>query len=205
MVKKRVANPSKGELTQRRILDAALDEIVQGGFGALSHRNIAARAGVQLSLTSYYFGTLNNLILEAYRKFVLEELAFVEASRYRLALELESRGAMSAEEITEYLTQYTLTNVTERGRALAIDCKFLFEPDLPLEVKDEVKRFNHKLRDILTDYMHSVGSTNPTLDANLVLAVVRSFDFQHVSDPESMDEDWLRSNLSRLVSALLQH
>src|SRR5580704_10476475 len=52
------------------LLSAAVDVVAERGVGGATHRAIAARAGVPLSTTSYFFGSLDELIVEALRAFV---------------------------------------------------------------------------------------------------------------------------------------
>lgn len=127
-------SPTKGDQTRERILNAALDIIVEQGFTSLSHRTIATRAEVQLSLTSYYFGNLDNLLLEAYRYFAEREILYIQNQTKDLDLYLASAESPGPEEITRYLVNYALFGMRSRLRELAIDCKFLFEPDLPAAI-----------------------------------------------------------------------
>jgi AcrR family transcriptional regulator len=46
----------RSEATKRKLLTAARDLLVEHGWGALSNRAIADRAGVNLALISYHFG-----------------------------------------------------------------------------------------------------------------------------------------------------
>ncbi len=48
-------------MTSERILDAALDVFSEQGFDGATTREIAARAGVNLGLIKYYFGTKEKL------------------------------------------------------------------------------------------------------------------------------------------------
>ena len=49
----------KGEKTRQKILAATLRVIASEGVRGTTHRVIAKEAGVQLSLTTYYFKDLN--------------------------------------------------------------------------------------------------------------------------------------------------
>lgn len=61
------------------LLQAALEIVAEQGIGAVTHRAIAARAGLPLSTTSYFFGSLEDLLLEALRHFAEQELARYDA------------------------------------------------------------------------------------------------------------------------------
>lgn len=51
------------------LLDAADRLLIERGYGALTVRLVAAEAGVAHGLVRYYFGTLEGLLLEAFRRF----------------------------------------------------------------------------------------------------------------------------------------
>jgi len=50
------------------ILDAAIALIGERGLGAVTHRAVAAKAGLPGSTTSYFFASIDELILEAMRR-----------------------------------------------------------------------------------------------------------------------------------------
>ncbi|MFE9023797.1 TetR/AcrR family transcriptional regulator [Streptomyces sp. NPDC007808] len=54
---------------RERILTAALDLIAEEGIQHVSHRRIAARAGVPLGSTTYYFSGMDALLREAFQHF----------------------------------------------------------------------------------------------------------------------------------------
>ncbi|MBF6621043.1 MAG: TetR family transcriptional regulator [Patulibacter sp.] len=62
-----------------RILRAVLDLVAEHGIGALSHRQIAAHAGVSLGTLSYHFPDRPALLRESLRLFASEEVARIES------------------------------------------------------------------------------------------------------------------------------
>lgn len=77
----RVPEPPHGpELPPRdRILRAVLDLVAEHGIGALSHRQIAARAEVSLGTLSYHFPDRQALLRESLRLFAANEIARITA------------------------------------------------------------------------------------------------------------------------------
>jgi AcrR family transcriptional regulator len=53
--------------TRDRLIEAALAEIVERGWGGVRSRNVAERAGVNNALVHYHFGSMDHLRLEAAR------------------------------------------------------------------------------------------------------------------------------------------
>jgi DNA-binding transcriptional regulator YbjK len=55
----------KGERRRQALVDAATDLFIEGGFSAVRHRSVAARAQLPLASTTYYFESLDDLIAAA--------------------------------------------------------------------------------------------------------------------------------------------
>ncbi|MFE1442227.1 TetR/AcrR family transcriptional regulator [Streptomyces sp. NPDC058739] len=62
-----------------RILDAALDLIAEEGIARVSHRKIAARAGVPLGSMTYHFSGIDELLREAFARFSDHVVAVFDA------------------------------------------------------------------------------------------------------------------------------
>src|SRR5215471_2054704 len=56
------------------ILDAALGLIAERGTEQLTHRSVAEAAGVPLGSTTYYFASRDELVREAFRRYVVRVL-----------------------------------------------------------------------------------------------------------------------------------
>ena len=53
----------RGEQRRSALVAAAAGLLLERGFGGVSHRAVAARAGVALAATTYYFSSLDDLLL----------------------------------------------------------------------------------------------------------------------------------------------
>lgn len=71
----------RGRARQQALLAAALRVIARDGIGGVTHRAVAAEAGVPASATTYFFDSLDHLIVEAVRSAVSEEVARLEQIR----------------------------------------------------------------------------------------------------------------------------
>jgi DNA-binding transcriptional regulator YbjK len=59
------ASTPKGERRRQTLVEAAAQLLVEGGFDAIRHRAVAERAGLPLASTTYYFDSLDELIIAA--------------------------------------------------------------------------------------------------------------------------------------------
>lgn len=64
---------------RERIIDATLDLIAEEGLARVSHRKIAARAGVPLGSMTYHFGGMDELLREAFGRFTDHIVAVFDA------------------------------------------------------------------------------------------------------------------------------
>jgi DNA-binding transcriptional regulator YbjK len=87
------ASTQRGQGRRTAILRAALGVIAEHGVSATTHRKVADAARVPTATTTYYFATLDELLEEALRLYVHEEVAALRGATEALG------GAASAEEI----------------------------------------------------------------------------------------------------------
>lgn len=83
----------KGVRRQYALVSAAAALLCEGGFEAVRHRAVARRAGLPLAATTYYFSSLDDLIVKA-----VEHIGMLEAQQLRervAALSRRRRGAES--------------------------------------------------------------------------------------------------------------
>ncbi|WP_084959683.1 TetR/AcrR family transcriptional regulator [Thermoactinospora rubra] len=75
------AAPRQARAVERRarLLQAAVELLTEGGFAALTHRAVAARARLPLAATTYYFASRDQLLTEAFAELVERDLADLQA------------------------------------------------------------------------------------------------------------------------------
>src|SRR6476620_7597038 len=61
------AHRASAQRRRAALLEAAAELAAELGAGAVTHRAVAARAGVPLSTTSYFFSSIDELVTEALR------------------------------------------------------------------------------------------------------------------------------------------
>lgn len=90
----------KGERRRDALVGAAAELLCEGGFEAVRHRAVAARAGLPLASTTYYFASLEDLIAAA-----VEHLAAGEETVLRRRLDGLSRRRRGAESTADLLVE----------------------------------------------------------------------------------------------------
>ena len=88
----------KGERRRQALTAAAGELLREGGFDAIRHRAVAERAGLPLASTTYYFDSLDELVIAAVEQTSRDDLAAGRAS-----LESGSRGTGPLELVLDQL------------------------------------------------------------------------------------------------------
>jgi DNA-binding transcriptional regulator YbjK len=97
------------EARRQQIVTAAVRAIAEHGVGNVTHRRIAALAGVPLGSTTYYFPTLDDLIAVALR----------EATEYaRAGLEAWAEELTVSRDLPATFVDLALRYLEDRGQAL---------------------------------------------------------------------------------------
>lgn len=65
---------ARGEARRKSVIDAALRVVGEKGLSGLTHRAVAAEAGITPGLTTYYFPTVDTLLEATLSSFVTEEV-----------------------------------------------------------------------------------------------------------------------------------
>jgi TetR/AcrR family transcriptional regulator, regulator of biofilm formation and stress response len=76
-----------------RIVEATIDCIAEHGVAGTSHRRVAALADVPLGSMTYHFGTMDDLLLEAFTRFAADISDLFEQ---RMAAATDQQGAVEA-------------------------------------------------------------------------------------------------------------
>lgn len=88
----------KGVRRQYALVSAAAELLCEGGFDAVRHRAVARRAGLPLAATTYYFSSLDDLIVKA-----VEHVGILEAQQLRERVAGLSRRRRAAEATVDVL------------------------------------------------------------------------------------------------------
>ena len=92
---------ARGEASRQAILDATVRVIAAGGLTSVTHRAVAAEAGVSAASTTYHFATLEDLL-----KATLASLSAKGVVRLAVAAELAESGTFTlADAATTFLIQ----------------------------------------------------------------------------------------------------
>ena len=193
LVKPVPATLPQAERRRRSILDATLRVISSGGVDAVTHRRIAAEAGVALGSTTYYFASREELVRQAFRHYIEEVTAAI-------GLLGRERPPESAEDIAETLTEVARREFAEPALVLAEYELILYAARDPVLAQD-FTAYERGLEAQLAGPLERLGADRPMDAARTVIELMRGFEIGRLTRPNASIED-LRRHLELVICAL---
>ena len=178
------------------ILDAALALIAERGTEQLTHRSVADHAGVALGSTTYYFASRDDLVREAFRRYVVRALALLG----EIAGEAQPRNAA---ELVDLLVEIARreTSVDWRG-TVVVEHELMLRAARDPELAADFHRYERALASGLAEALESLGAPQPFDAARTLIALVRGFELDALTRPGA-DPDDLRRRLAPVVALAL--
>ena len=205
----------RGEESRRRILDATLVLIAKRGLHGITHRAIAAEAGVPLSLTTYFFNGMNDLIEQTFDHFVqvaakdnVEMLNQLNLYLSDLPPEIllrsgDARVAVHLE-VTRRLANFIRMQAELHSVGLAVELNFLSLYRLDPPVRAKVVAYRAMLVSGIAQLARMVGSDQPEVDASLVLSVIHRLQFECMNLPPPWPESLLEAEIGRMLALVFR-
>ena len=200
----------RGEQTRRKILDATLRVIASEGVRGATHRAIAREAGVQLSLTTYYFRDLNELISLAFESLMATDYGdmagrWCRAFRYLDQFSAQDLGdARVRDRIVDYCTKriedHIRRGLLEYPEYLAVEHHVFYEAlnDERLQALSQLHR--KRLLAPLVRFCEYFNLVDPETDASLLFGTITRLEYQALpSAPNNIDFKAIRNEVRRIV------
>ncbi len=209
-----VSSLSKGEKTRLTILHATLRVIASAGRRGVTHRAVAKEAGVSLSLTTYYFKDLSELLIEAFRLHKAELHKQLEPSMasYRSEIEVLQRyreqGDVQGEKqvllaIADQLSDFVFNQVESGRQGLVVEMAFFFDMHMPENFRRVAYELRQRFVDDLAELCEGVGSDDPVSDAEIIIGSIQRLQYEALSVPDySQNPERVRKQLRRLLRIL---
>ena len=200
----------KGELTRQKILAATLRVIARDGVRGTTHRAIAKEAGVQLSLTTYYFKDLGELISLAFEVFMERDYGTLAAQWQKAFRYLEQfspaelQQADTRRRIVDYCTKRIVDHVrhglTEHPEGLAVEHHFFYEALNEPRLQELSALHRSRLIQPIVRFCEYFNAEDPETDANLLFGTITRLEYQALSAaPDRVDYRSIRNEIRRIV------
>lgn len=173
---------SRVEPVQRRsrnrrelLLRAAVELLADGGPRAVTHRAVAARAGVPQASTTYYFESIQQLTDEALRLHLSEWKAELQAM-----IAQATGNGQTIEQIAWQLAEFLITRSRETAIAqFEVYMQAGRNPELRAHVEQTLAAFEHLAESVL-DFL---GAREPERAAPVLVALIDGFLLHRVARP----------------------
>lgn len=178
---------ARGEARRNQVLEATLRLLARGGPRAVTHRAVAREAGTSLRSTTYYFGSREELLVEALRLYAATALARFDAFKATLP-RLEELPVPPPPEVLEaaatVLADTVLSDLGD-GTGLIAEYELVLETTRHPALEADYRAWQQSLEDILAGYARAFGSSDPALDARIALATLRGLEIEALARPSS--------------------
>ena len=160
----------KGERRRQALVESAAELILEGGIDAVRHRAVANRAGLPLASTTYYFDSLDELVVCAFEYNSNRELA-----EMRVRVEEVTPSHRSLESTAELIVDLLIgprgVGELEREQLISRYERCVATARHP-ELRDVQVHARSTIEELVTDLLERCGRTvAPTQIRRLVAAV----------------------------------
>jgi DNA-binding transcriptional regulator YbjK len=209
----RQTHRSGSEQRRQAILEGALRIIVKEGIRAVRHRAVAREADVPLSATTYYFKDIGDLIVDTFTFFAeramaevidpFRELAFSLLVQYGSGLrESADKRAILLDQLSQITSDFILQEATEQRDHLVAEQAFFSEAIIDLRLAELATLYVEKQRVALSEACKLLGSSEPVLDGELLMAVIYRLERRVLTDT-SLKKGAIRDQIRRTLELLV--
>lgn len=162
---------SRAQLTQERsrarreaLLAAAIELFAEGGSRSVTHRAVAARAGLPSATTTYYFASIEDLVRESLQAHITGWIATLESLA---SIDIDPRVDVGT--ASQFVTEIFATRSPEKaGTELAIYLAAARDPEL----RDSAAAALQALQDLTVSVLGRIGVAAPEDLAAQVVALI---------------------------------
>jgi DNA-binding transcriptional regulator YbjK len=190
----------RGEQRRAELLDAAIHLIGAQGLDAVTHRAVAAEAGVPAASTSYYFRSKDELIDEALRALATREIALLRARRDALG-----ERAADLDTTVEALAAWIEEQVAEGGRvAMLAQYQLQLEAARRPAAREILAAWKDGTDDLAETAMSMLGAADVRTAGILLVCAIDGLRLRLMaSGHEPLTPEQLRATLRALLVGLV--
>ncbi|MEM8661154.1 MAG: hypothetical protein AAGF35_09740 [Pseudomonadota bacterium] len=191
-------------------MDATLMVICREGLRGVTHRSVAAEADVHLSLTTYYFTDIEQMMLEAFQQFCEQDKPELENI---LKSARDYLGAFSARELLRRDTRQQICNamadltarhvyrqIVNHPESLALEQILFNESRLSSDLRTLGRKQRQKQIEPLIALCRMFSKNHPEISAELLFGSITSIEYQSLNIPrEELDQAHITTLLRRLM------
>jgi len=206
---------TKGEQTRKQILHAAIKVLAKQGIKGTTHRSIATQANLQLSLTTYYFKDIQELVHEAFILSSSHAIANSEASWLKAFELLESYTKTQLKKVSlrkevanslcDIATDYVINKVKNNPVELIIEQLMFTEIQITPELRKLATSHRNALLSPFLRLCSYFDKGSAEIDADILLTLFTQLEYRNVMIPiEKINEDLIKQRIKRVIYWITQ-
>jgi DNA-binding transcriptional regulator YbjK len=194
------ATSPRGARSRRAILDATLRVLRDAGLGGVTHRAVAAEAGVSVALTTYHFASKDDLLEQALLVAAEETTGDLRA---RLELLPGFDSGSEVEQLAAALAGLLLDRLgDDRLAVIAVFELYVAAARRP-ELKAAMAAWSAAYLELVEAMLVRAGIPRPRAGAMIVVAVLDGLSMTQLTTPSTeFGDDVVRPALERLLAGL---
>jgi len=174
--------------------------VAREGPAGVTHRAVAAEAGVSPTATTYYFESKEAMIRAAFQHFASWDLERID----RRAAEIPREG-LSVREAASLLGAIAAEELRAPERSLAVDLEMILRVAREPCLAPEYEAFQRRLEARSEELLQAVGSADPARDARIVLAFYRGHQVEQLARPGARrSRRALEEDAAHLIAVLVR-
>jgi DNA-binding transcriptional regulator YbjK len=170
--------------------------VARDGVAAVTHRAVAAEAGVTHRLTTYYFATKEQMLLDAFRHLAARSLERTEQAAKPIAAAPDRATAMEA--AIDAVADAVLGGL----RSAAAEYSLVLEIPRQPALAADYAAWQARLEGLLREHALALHSDDPDADVRIIQAAMRGLQLEFLAHP---GRPLPRRKLRALVARLLTH
>jgi DNA-binding transcriptional regulator YbjK len=204
---------SKGEITREKILIAAIEILALNGIKGTTHRAIASHAQLQLSLTTYYFKDIQELIHQAFRlnsdhilscvNIDLEAMFSAISKIEKKELRKTTVKVVLCQQLSDMTSEHLIDNIKHHAISLAVEQLMLTEIQVTPELRLLVQK--HELAKILPyeQLCRFFNKVTPELDAKIMYTIFSQLQYSQLAKQVNIDNLLISQTTRRIISWIM--
>jgi DNA-binding transcriptional regulator YbjK len=168
------------------------------GVAAVTHRAVAREAGVTHRLTTYYFETKEQMLLEAFRHLAARSLERTERAARSIAAAPDRAAAMEA--AIDAVTDAVLGGLRAETGGAAAEFSLVLEIPRHPPLAGHYAAWQERVEAVLREHALALHSDDPDADVRILQATMRGLQLEGLAKPGRPPS---RSALRAVVERLL--
>ena len=186
----------RGKARRKRLVEAALAVIGRVGPDGLTHRLVAAEAGVPLAATTYWFASKEEIVFEAFAHAAQRDIANLDAYT-------EASASWSRDDVAGELARIAIGALTQDRATTVLDYGLWIEAARRPELRPLAEDWSDACRRFFASILATCAASPAPDDARLLAAAFDGLLMGQLARAHPEDEAQLTALLERLVSAFL--